>query len=66
MMIQEFLPTLIGLPFKQAEEKINQTEIYYCRVVSVDGKPFGITDDFRQDRISLHVENDKVTQAYAG
>jgi hypothetical protein len=60
----ELLP-LVGLEVAAAEAEAKQAG-YRVRTARLDGKAQIVTQDYRTDRINLHVEAGRVVAAYLG
>lgn len=56
---------LIGMTLEDGE-KFAYEEDYFIRVVSRDGKSYGITDDYRMDRINVYIQEDIILKASIG
>lgn len=56
---------LLGLTTQEAEEAVESAG-YRFRLCGVDGVPKVVTRDYRTDRISVHIEKDRVIRANRG
>lgn len=62
---ENYIKKLIGKTEKQAEKILNKDKVYY-RIVCRDGISFWITQDIREDRVNLNINNNKVIEVYIG
>lgn len=58
-------PSVLGLPADEAQKALVASG-WRCRITRTDGRPHICTQDFRTDRVNLHVENGVVTDASVG
>lgn len=56
---------LIGLGFDEATKLVNASGFSW-RVVSTNGKPLVLLNDYRGDRMNLEVENGTITKVTIG
>lgn len=61
----KYLKKLLGMYKEQAAKKIKD-DGFILRIVEEDGVGFIITDDLRQERINLRINNNKVIRASRG
>jgi hypothetical protein len=65
MRITDLAASLYGLTSDQARTKV-EAENVVCRIGSVEGQPLIVTRDYRTDRISIDILNDRVVGAKVG
>ncbi|QBI18848.1 hypothetical protein ER308_04355 [Egibacter rhizosphaerae] len=63
--LEALVEDLVGLGEQEATERL-EAEGASVRVVYRDGELFVVTDDFRPDRVNLHIEDGEVTDATIG
>jgi hypothetical protein len=59
--MEELVKRLVGLRLADAQDICKKKGLRH-RLVSMDGKAFGVTDDFNPYRVNFHVEKEVVTK----